>query len=579
MPNQRNDHASRADFCPNARYTVVLDQKPTCIMGYCKSIKCRLIALGVLLVIIGILVRLSAALPAVQKPVHDLMAAEQLSIATYVARDVDNRIQARRALIHELAATLPPALLEQPALLTSWLGERERLNPLFNRSLLVLAPDGHPLAEYSAMPGRKRSSYADLDWFAAAMAANRTDLPLIGRPRRDEVDGAPILVVAAPVRDAGNRTRAVLAGIVTLDAKGFLDGLLQSRLGSSGGFLLISPADKLFVGSSDPAMVLQPTPAQGTNPLHDRAMAGYRGTGITVNAKGIEELSAMATVPGTGWFVVARTPTAEVFQPVAELRRIMVRNAFATMTGMILILLVLLPRVLRPLTSAARSIREMAEGKRDLAPLPVTRQDEVGDLVLGFNHLVAKLHEKEQALMQTMQKLDQLAGTDTLTGAWNRRHFDEVVDRELDRSRRYGHALALIVLDLDRFKEINDRYGHVEGDRVLQEVASCMREALRKPDSLTRWGGEEFIVLMPDTGIASAAILAERLRSNIAARHIEGIGTVTASIGVAELGTSEQRNAWLARADAALYRAKQAGRNRVELADAAQGAGLTAHAH
>jgi diguanylate cyclase (GGDEF)-like protein/hemerythrin-like metal-binding protein len=533
-------------------------------MAIFQSMKFRLIGFGVLLVVAASSMRLFLALPLAQESLRELVAAQQLSIASYVARDIDHSIQTRRALIGELVATLPPELLQHPGNLAIWVQERQRVSPLFNSGLLVTRPDGSGLlAQYPVVAGRDKLVYSDTDWFQAALSA---DVPVMSKPQRGRASGEPIVIMAAPVRNAARQVVAVVAGVAALNAPGFLDRLQEIRLGESGGFLLISPSDNLFVGASDPAMVLKPTPAPGVNPLHDRAMAGYRGTGVTINAKGAEELSAMASVPSTGWFVVARMSTAEAFRPIDAMRGFFWTGSLATIAALIVILMVLLPRILRPLTDAARAMREMAGGKRELAPLPVKRQDEVGDLVLGFNHLVATLHEKGAALDRTMKRLDQLAGTDALTGAWNRRQFDEVVERELDRSRRYGHPISLLLLDLDLFKEINDKHGHAEGDRVLQQVADCIRATLRnKSDSLTRWGGEEFMILVPDTRLANAAILAERVRANIASHGIGGIGSVTASIGVAEVLASESREHWVARADAAMYRAKHAGRNRVEV--------------
>ncbi|MCK9988030.1 MAG: hypothetical protein AzoDbin1_04502 [Azoarcus sp.] len=530
-------------------------------MSFFRTVKFRLFGLGVVLIVVGVLVRQLVILPAVRDRVHEVVADAQLSIATYVARDIAYSLRVRRALIGELAGTLPPALLRQPAQLAAWLGERERLNPLFDRGLRVLQPDGERVADSpTAADPSPLPAPAEADWFRAALGSEGA---VISRPQRNGADGAPVIVMAASVRGADGRVLGVLAGGLRLDAGGF-DDLQQTLLGASGGFLVISPADGVVVASNDPAMVLRPTPAPGVNPLLDRALAGYRGTGIMVDAQGTDELAAIAAVPDTGWIVVAHKPTAEVSQPVAELRRLLWRNSFVTMLFLSLILLVLLPRMLRPLTNAARSMREMAEGKRELAPLPVARRDEVGDLLLGFNGLVARLRDKEQALLQTLKQLDQLAGTDMLTGAWNRRQFHEVVAQELERARRYRHPLALMLLDVDLFKGINDRHGHVKGDEVLRTVANRIRSTLRTSDSLTRWGGEEFLVLLPETDLANAAVLAERTRACIAAHRMEGVGGVTASFGVAELGDAESRDEWIARADAALYRAKQGGRNRVE---------------
>ena len=166
-------------------------------------------------------------------------------------------------------------------------------------------------------------------------------------------------------------------------------------------------------------------------------------------------------------------------------------------------------------------------------------------------------------LRGAMYALEELASTDRLTNAWNRRRFEETIEGETHRSGRYGHPLAMLLIDVDHFKNVNDTHGHAEGDRVLVEVSHRIRTVLRKSDSLTRWGGEEFIVLMPNTGLAHAQSTAERIREMVASRDIEGIGQLTVSIGVAEYLPSESWNEWLQRTDKAMYRAKQEGRNRV----------------
>jgi diguanylate cyclase (GGDEF)-like protein len=173
--------------------------------------------------------------------------------------------------------------------------------------------------------------------------------------------------------------------------------------------------------------------------------------------------------------------------------------------------------------------------------------------------LISELEEKNQ-------RLEGLASTDLLTGLANRRHFDEVVQAEMHRSSRHGQPLSLMMLDIDHFKRVNDTFGHSIGDRVLQQVADCTRGAVRPYDCLARWGGEEFIILMPNTSLASAAILAERIRESIAAMTTDPVGQVTASLGVAEYLPPSTLGPWLDRADQALYRAKREGRNRVEVA-------------
>jgi len=138
-------------------------------------------------------------------------------------------------------------------------------------------------------------------------------------------------------------------------------------------------------------MVLKPTPASGINPLHDRAMNGFRGTGITINARGIEESSAIVSVDSTGWLVVARLPTSEAFLPVVHAQNIILRSLGIVIAIFILLATGGLIAIFRPLSVAAAHAEKMTRGELPLEPLPVARDDEVGHLTAAFNRLLAKL--------------------------------------------------------------------------------------------------------------------------------------------------------------------------------------------
>ena len=155
------------------------------------------------------------------------------------------------------------------------------------------------------------------------------------------------------------------------------------------------------------------------------------------------------------------------------------------------------------------------------------------------------------------------------------RHFQESLDNEIERSRRFNSAVGLAMLDIDDFKRVNDTYGHQQGDLVLLEVARCLRSLSRDIDEPARYGGEELAVILPQTDLSGAELLAERMRATIAALEIKrldgkGVLRVTASFGVASLPQSAGgKESLIAAADAALYRAKRAGKNRVERAEPA----------
>ncbi|MFT6926660.1 MAG: two-component system cell cycle response regulator [Psychromonas sp.] len=163
------------------------------------------------------------------------------------------------------------------------------------------------------------------------------------------------------------------------------------------------------------------------------------------------------------------------------------------------------------------------------------------------------------------QKLISLSETDKLTGLWNRRHFETVAALELKRALRCQHGISLLILDIDNFKSVNDTKGHQGGDAVLRGLSSMMTECMRESDIITRWGGEEFTVLMPCTELEVAIEAAERLRKSVEQHCFEHGIYVTVSIGIAVWRIeTESVESVLSRADQGLYKAKHNGKNRVE---------------
>lgn len=163
------------------------------------------------------------------------------------------------------------------------------------------------------------------------------------------------------------------------------------------------------------------------------------------------------------------------------------------------------------------------------------------------------------------KELERLATTDRLTQVYNRTRFEEVIDREIQEARRYNHPLSMIMLDIDHFKEVNDRHGHNTGDYVLKAIASIIRDKLREIDYIVRWGGEEFIIINPNTNARGAGLLAERLRKAIEGYRFEEVGRITVSFGVTQFRMDDTSDSFIKRADDAMYLAKQKGRNRTEV--------------
>lgn len=193
----------------------------------------------------------------------------------------------------------------------------------------------------------------------------------------------------------------------------------------------------------------------------------------------------------------------------------------------------------------------------------------LGDFSDAFNGMILALREKrrlEEQLHTVNQILEKQAATDALTGLFNRLKLGSLLDAEIARSQRYATPLAVIMLDIDHFKRINDTRGHQVGDDVLRELAQRLVSSLRTCDAVARWGGEEFLIMLPNSPLQAGRECADKLRAAIADYPFAAMPRVTASFGVADLQKGDQRETLINRADQSLYRAKYNGRNRVECA-------------
>lgn len=238
--------------------------------------------------------------------------------------------------------------------------------------------------------------------------------------------------------------------------------------------------------------------------------------------------------------------------------------------------LLVMRKVVAPLNELSRTSRAIADGVMD-ARAKVSSHNEIGELAAVFNEMADRLAETqfemlklnaelEERVQQRTHELEELASRDAVTGLYNRRHFSEVINREFAAAERYDADITCLMFDLDHFKETNDKFGHRTGDEVLMVVADCIARELRESDVAARFGGDEFIVLLPQSSASAAANLADRIVRRFNHRvqeEMPGVPT-TLSIGVASLRTTRARSAeaLIHEADLALYAAKEAGRNR-----------------
>lgn len=226
----------------------------------------------------------------------------------------------------------------------------------------------------------------------------------------------------------------------------------------------------------------------------------------------------------------------------------------------------------RPFFMTRQVYRARAQGSEEQVEIEIFRPERDNDHTRAFSNeerqlLDAVAQQMKDALRRrrVQEQLVHAARFDRLTGLSNRLHFDEQLEHTVSLFKRYQTPAALLMLDVDHFKQINDRFGHATGDRALVEVADRLRQGLRDTDIPARWGGEEFAVILPDTDLSGARVSGERLRRQIAQTPFPQVGTVTISVGVARLEPNDNVDSLLKRADDALYQAKHNGRNQVVL--------------
>jgi diguanylate cyclase (GGDEF)-like protein len=177
--------------------------------------------------------------------------------------------------------------------------------------------------------------------------------------------------------------------------------------------------------------------------------------------------------------------------------------------------------------------------------------------VVGYRAIRQDITDKKE--------VELMAITDRLTQIYNRIHLDIVLNKEIEESKKYGLPFSIILLDIDKFKSVNDTYGHNVGDKVLVQVGHTLLKTLRNVDIVARWGGEEFVVLLPTANIENAKKIADDLRANVESLEIDVVGGVTISLGVALVEEGSDMESVIEKADQALYLAKESGRNCVKI--------------
>jgi diguanylate cyclase (GGDEF)-like protein len=503
----------------------------------------------------------AAQLYFVRQDLTQLLSDSQFGLVTRVAGELDSKLALHLETLTASAAGLPASALKSSEAFRDYYRSRPAMLTLFD-DLLLIAPSGRVFADLPEVPGRVGINASDRDYFQKVLIA-RT--PLIADPVLGKKSREPIVQFAAPVLAQDGRVLAVLTGVLRLNKTNFLAGLGSAKVGKNGYFFVFTKGpDSLMVMHPDAVRIMQPR-AAGGNAAGDMAANGFEGTAMTVNRYGVPVLVSYKALKKVDWVVGAVLPSEEAFAPIAgaEWRNRMV-TAFAMLVFAPLAWLVTW-YMLNPLSALRDAIRDLRTGSRVFTPVPVNRGDEIGDLATDFNLLMSEREEADA-------KLSRLARFDTLTLLPNRLSFNEKLPEAIARSERSGALLALMFLDVDRFKAINDTHGHETGDGVLRLFASRVQSAVRETDTVARLAGDEFVIILEGLhNTTEAETVAGKILTSLHEPFRVGSLTlpVSSSIGIAIRATGQlDPDELLHQADSALYVAKRAGRNRFHLGKA-----------
>ena len=394
-----------------------------------------------------------------------------------------------------------------------------------------------------------------------------TEGVVIVPPHWDSGHATAVLSVAVPVLSFDNELLGALAAMIDL---GTVYPHLKSAIKAPRGEVLLLDAEgRTLLSSHRKASTLSLMDVTQLQRLR-----AYPGNPMMYRGAAQREVIGLADVStGLPVTVVAERERAEVYRGWEKLRNLFLMLVSALTLVVAMVAYRLGRSITLPLQRLIGAADRIADGDLDVK-LTVMKNDELGHLTQVFNQMTdrlssthAELVAANETLQQQNQLLETLSITDSLTGLYNRNKLDAILSDQIALFKRNSRPFAVLMLDIDHFKTLNDSRGHIAGDELLAAVAKILARSIRSVDFAARYGGDEFAIILIDTLADAAMDTAERIRSQVESAHYSAgdeSATVTVSIGIAQWQSEDATpGAVFARADGALYEAKRAGRNRV----------------
>lgn len=485
---------------------------------------------------------------------RQLLAAQEMAMLTSTAAFIENDLHSKRQALrllaeersgHRVGPDQVQALLE---------AHRSLRDDFYN--VTAFDTKGKLIANLLDRRTIGKGNYAARPYFRDTMASGAG---LISAPFRSQLSGKPVVVITEPMLADDGSIVAILVGAVDLVRPSF-SGQMRELDAKTGGYLFIVAADGTIIHHPDRDFILRRQPAEA-GAVIAAALALPDGWSDDVLDGGEPALLVHQRLRGVDWTVAVSRPLQRAFAPLTNVRlrvlaAITLITAFAALLGWLIT-----TRLIRPLNRLRDHVVAIDSGTASLAVLETERQDEFGLLSRAF-------HAISQRRDQFEKDLQQIATTDALTGVHNRRLFDAFFPTALARGQRNGRRVGLAMLDLDKFKPVNDTHGHAVGDAVLVEFARRLTDSVRASDTVARLAGDEFVVVFElvesYNEAGEAGVLGQRIIDAMAPPFQIGALTLqmTTSIGIALADIAHAQPAEVMQAaDEALYRVKAQGRN------------------
>ena len=485
---------------------------------------------------------------------RQLLAAQEMAMLTSTAAFIENDLHSKRQALRLLAEERPGHRVGPDQIQALLEAHRSLRDDFYN--VTAFDTKGKLIANLLDRRTIGKGNYAGRDYFRDTMASGAG---LISAPFRSQLSGKPVVVITEPMLAEDGSIVAILVGAVDLVRPSF-SGQMRELDAKTGGYLFIVAADGTIIHHPNRDFILRRQP-DDTGAVIAAALASPDGWSDDVLDGGEPALLVHQRLRGVDWTVAVSRPLQRAFAPLTNVRlrvlaAITLITAFAALLGWIIT-----TRLIRPLNRLRDHVVAIDSGTASLAVLETQRHDEFGLLSRAF-------HAIGQRRDQFEKDLQQIATTDALTGVHNRRLFDAFFPTALARGQRNGRRVGLAMLDLDKFKPINDTHGHAVGDAVLVEFARRLTDSVRASDTVARLAGDEFVVVFElvesYNEAGEAGVLGQRIIDAMAPPFQIGALALpmTTSIGIALADIAHAQPAEVMQAaDEALYRVKAQGRN------------------